>query len=69
MKRITLALITLSLFLTTTAFSQDKIQITGQIKDNQTKDNLEFCNVSVINQKDSLITLPPPTKMVFSLFP
>ncbi len=57
MKRITLALIILSLFFATSAFSQDKIQITGQIKDNQTKENLEFCNVSVINQKDSLITI------------
>jgi hypothetical protein len=37
-------------------FAQDKIEITGQVKDNQTKEVLEFCNISILNAKDSLIT-------------
>lgn len=37
-------------------FAQDKLEVTGQVKDNQTKNALEFCNVSVVNAKDSLIT-------------
>ncbi len=38
------------------AFSQNKLEVTGQIKDNLTKNALEFCNISVFNAKDSLIT-------------
>ncbi|PIP54297.1 MAG: hypothetical protein COX07_06105 [Bacteroidetes bacterium CG23_combo_of_CG06-09_8_20_14_all_32_9] len=36
--------------------AQEKIEITGQVKDNNTKSALEFCNISVLNTKDSLIT-------------
>jgi hypothetical protein len=43
-------------FFALNASAQGKIEITGQIKDNQTKNNLEFCNVAVLNTKDSLIT-------------
>ena len=37
-------------------FAQDKVEITGQIKDFNTKNALEFCSVVAYNQKDSLIT-------------
>ncbi len=50
-------LLLVALFISTTAFSQEKFQISGQIKDNKTKETLEFCNITVINQKDSLINL------------
>ena len=43
-------------FFTLSAAAQGKVEISGQIKDNQTKNNLEFCNVAVLNTKDSLIT-------------
>ena len=36
--------------------AQGKIELTGQVKDAETKDILEFCSVSVFNSKDSLIT-------------
>jgi len=36
-------------------FAQDKIEITGQIKDAKTKTILEFCSVVAFNPKDSLI--------------
>ncbi|MEI6123775.1 MAG: carboxypeptidase-like regulatory domain-containing protein [Bacteroidota bacterium] len=57
MKQLTIVLFTLSLFINTTAFSQQKIQITGQIKDAETKEKLEFCSVLIKNQKDSLIAV------------
>jgi hypothetical protein len=34
-------------------FSQ--VEVTGQVKDAQTKNGLEFCSVAAVNQKDSLI--------------
>lgn len=37
-------------------FAQEKVELTGQIKDAQTKNVLEFCSVAVYNTKDSLIT-------------
>ncbi|MFH0866071.1 MAG: TonB-dependent receptor [Bacteroidota bacterium] len=36
--------------------AQVQIEVTGQVKDNQTKKALEFCSVSVFNPADSLIT-------------
>lgn len=38
------------------SYAQEKVEITGQVKDNQSKVALEFCNISVLNAKDSLIT-------------
>lgn len=35
--------------------AQNKIEVTGQIKDAQTKDALEFCTITALNTKDSLI--------------
>jgi hypothetical protein len=35
--------------------AQKKIELTGQVKDAQSKEILEFCSVSVFNAKDSLI--------------
>lgn len=32
-----------------------EVEITGQVKDAQTKNGLEFCSIAAINQKDSLI--------------
>lgn len=37
-------------------YAQEKIEITGQVKDAKTKGILEFCSISVFNAKDSLIT-------------
>ncbi|HXC05518.1 MAG TPA: carboxypeptidase-like regulatory domain-containing protein, partial [Bacteroidia bacterium] len=36
--------------------AQGAFEVTGQLKDAQTKDALEFCPVAVFNAKDSLIT-------------
>jgi hypothetical protein len=36
---------------------QNKLQVTGQVKDAQTKAALEFCSISALNPKDSLITV------------
>ncbi|HNW99658.1 MAG TPA: TonB-dependent receptor [Bacteroidales bacterium] len=36
--------------------AKNTLDISGQVKDNQTKKALEFCSVSVFNSKDSLIT-------------
>ncbi len=33
-----------------------KSDVTGQVKDARTKNTLEFCSISVLNEKDSLIT-------------
>ncbi len=57
MKKIALAFFTVTLLLSKVSFSQESIQITGQIKNNETKEKIEFCNVLVINTKDSLITM------------
>lgn len=43
------------LLLTTSLFAQ-KAELTGQVKDAKTKENLEFCQLKVYNTKDSLIT-------------
>ncbi|OFX35249.1 MAG: hypothetical protein A2X08_07365 [Bacteroidetes bacterium GWA2_32_17] len=37
-------------------FAQEKVEITGQVKDLKTKNALEFCNVIVVNSKDSIIS-------------
>ena len=37
-------------------FAQEKVEITGQVKDAQSKSILEFCSISVFNVKDSLIS-------------
>ena len=37
-------------------FAQEKVEITGQVKDLKTKNVLEFSNVIVVNAKDSIIT-------------
>lgn len=49
-------LLLLLLILTNTLSAQQKLELTGQVKDATSKDNLEFCNVIVYNQNDSLIT-------------
>jgi hypothetical protein len=38
-----------------TGFAQDKFEVTGQVKDANTKEAIEFCPVSAYNPKDSLI--------------
>ncbi len=37
------------------SFAQEKVEITGQVKDAQVKNILEFCNITVYNTRDSLI--------------
>ena len=37
-------------------FAQTKVELSGQVKDVQTREALEFCSISVFNAKDSLIT-------------
>ena len=50
-------LLALSLLLTTSlTFAQNEYQITGQVKDEISKENLNYCSVVVLNQKDSIIT-------------
>ncbi|MEI8202264.1 MAG: TonB-dependent receptor [Bacteroidota bacterium] len=56
MKRITL-LFSLAFLFTNYSFSQDKVQISGQVKNSETKEKIEFCNASVFNAKDSLISV------------
>lgn len=36
-------------------FGQVQVEVSGQVKDAQTKENLEFCSIAVFNSKDSLI--------------
>ena len=36
--------------------AQAQVEISGQIKDNDTKESIPFCNISVYNQQDSLLT-------------
>jgi hypothetical protein len=38
------------------AMAQGKVDVTGQVKDPETKRSLEFCSVAVLNAKDSLIS-------------
>lgn len=38
------------------SFSQSPVEVTGQIKDADTKKSLEFCTIAVFNQNDSLIS-------------
>ena len=38
------------------AFAENNIGVSGQVRDEQSKEALEFCNVRVFNMKDSLIT-------------
>ncbi len=52
-KLLTLILICLS---GSVLFAQAKVEVTGQVKDAQTKEILEFCSIAVFNSKDSLIT-------------
>ncbi len=39
-----------------TSYSQPNIEVTGQIKDKETKKSLEFCTITVFNKADSMIT-------------
>jgi len=36
--------------------AQAQVEISGQIKDNDTRESISFCNIRVYNQQDSLIT-------------
>lgn len=47
----------LALFIANTSFSQEKVQISGQVKNSDTKEKTAFCNASVFNAKDSLISV------------
>jgi len=42
-------------FCSTISFSQSKVELTGQVKDAQSKDPLEFCSIGLFNMKDSLL--------------
>ncbi|MFH0895019.1 MAG: outer membrane beta-barrel protein, partial [Bacteroidota bacterium] len=48
--------IPLMFLLTSGTYAQQKPEVTGQVKDAATKKNMEFCSVSILNTKDSLIT-------------
>jgi len=50
------AFITLLLLITTAATAQNNIELSGQVKDKESGDNLMYCTVSVFNSSDSLIT-------------
>jgi len=45
----------LSLVVNFHTFGQEQVQITGQVKDDQTKENLPYAKVVALNQADSLI--------------
>ena len=44
------------LLISTISFSQNSIQISGQVRDKLTKENLNYCSVVVLNSKDSIIS-------------
>ncbi|MEN8139167.1 MAG: TonB-dependent receptor [Bacteroidota bacterium] len=44
------------LLITTLSFSQSQIQISGQVKDKHSKEYLNYCSVTVLTPKDSIIT-------------
>lgn len=54
MNRITFTL--LAIFSCSTLFAKQNIQITGQVKDEQSKENLEFCSIAALNMKDSIVS-------------
>ncbi|MGZ4157292.1 MAG: TonB-dependent receptor [Bacteroidia bacterium] len=43
------------LIISNSLFAQQKPELSGQIKDAKSKENLEFCSIAIYNQKDSLI--------------
>ena len=47
---------TILIIINLSVFAQNKVQISGQIKDKTTHENLNFCSVVVISQTDSVIT-------------
>ena len=49
-------ILSLVFFAFTNVKSQTPVEISGQIKDAESKKALEFCTVSAFNKKDSLIT-------------
>lgn len=50
----------------TLMFAQNQAEISGQIKDSQTKQAIEFCSISVYNTKDSLISGSITNNITFS---
>lgn len=48
--------VTLLLICIASVLSAQQVELSGQVKDAQTKEALEFCSVAVFNKKDSLIT-------------
>ena len=44
------------LLISNTLLAQQKPELTGQVKDGKTKDNLEFCSVGPAQYRSSLIT-------------
>lgn len=44
------------LLIATLSFSQNNVQISGQVRDKFTKEELNYCSVVVLNSKDSIIT-------------
>jgi hypothetical protein len=61
--------ILLFLFLiSSSAFAQDKFDVTGQVKDAVTKAAIEFCPVSAYNPKDSLIATTVTDEKGYFLF-
>ncbi len=51
-----LTLITLAFFVFNTSKAQSLVEVTGQIKDADSKKALEFCTIAALNKKDSLIS-------------
>jgi hypothetical protein len=49
-------LLLILLFIATLSFSQNNVQISGQVRDKNTKEELNYCSVVVLNSNDSIIT-------------
>jgi hypothetical protein len=56
MKLRLLFILAISLFTYKSASAQSMVELTGQVKDAEIKNSLEFCTISIFNLKDSLIT-------------
>ena len=44
------------LFFATLSFSQNNVQISGQVRDKNSKEELNYCSIVVLNSNDSIIT-------------
>ncbi len=44
------------ILLSSSIFAQNNVELSGQVKDNKSNENLMYCSVAVLNRADSLIT-------------